>query len=197
LFKPKDVAAALQRGVFWIGEGGIDLPLCAALSAELQTLVATSQLQPAGVGRAASHRRDAGLRGDRIAWLTSATPSQRLFLKTLERLRVSLNRTLFLGVTGIEAHFANYPAGTRYACHVDSFVGASNRVVSVVAYLNVDWQRGDGGELVLYAPDAAREIARVEPRAGTVVVFLSEEVPHEVLPAVRQRDSIAAWFRRR
>ena len=187
---------ALQRGVFWISERGLDLPLCAALTAELRALAAASRLHGAGVGRAASHRRDTGLRGDRIAWLTSATPSQRQLLKSLERLRVALNRTLYLGISGIEAHFANYPPGARYARHVDSFVGASNRVISLVTYLNADWRHDDGGELVLYASDAARELARVEPRAGTVVVFLSEEVPHEVMPATRPRDSIAAWFRR-
>jgi SM-20-related protein len=35
----------------------------------------------------------------------------------------------------------------------------------------------------------------VQPLHGTVVVFLSEEFPHEVLPASRDRYSIAGWFR--
>lgn len=30
---------------------------------------------------------------------------------------------------------------------------------------------------------------------GTLVVFLSEEFEHEVLPAKRDRYSIAGWFR--
>jgi SM-20-related protein len=28
-----------------------------------------------------------------------------------------------------------------------------------------------------------------------VVIFLSERIPHEVLPATRDRYSIAGWFR--
>ena len=35
----------------------------------------------------------------------------------------------------------------------------------------------------------------VTPSFGTIVVFLSEEFPHEVLPAKRDRYSIAGWFR--
>jgi SM-20-related protein len=36
---------------------------------------------------------------------------------------------------------------------------------------------------------------KVLPSFGTIVVFLSEEFPHEVLPAKRDRYSIAGWFR--
>ena len=35
----------------------------------------------------------------------------------------------------------------------------------------------------------------VTPNFGTIVVFLSEEFPHEVLPALRDRYAIAGWFR--
>jgi SM-20-related protein len=37
----------------------------------------------------------------------------------------------------------------------------------------------------------------IKPRPGCVVLFLSDEVEHEVLPATRDRWSIAGWFRRR
>jgi SM-20-related protein len=36
----------------------------------------------------------------------------------------------------------------------------------------------------------------VAPRAGTLVCFLSERIPHEVLAAHVDRISIAGWFRR-
>ncbi|HDX9011350.1 TPA: 2OG-Fe(II) oxygenase, partial [Aeromonas dhakensis] len=35
----------------------------------------------------------------------------------------------------------------------------------------------------------------VSPRGGRLVLFLSEEFPHEVLPANQERYSIAGWFR--
>jgi SM-20-related protein len=38
-------------------------------------------------------------------------------------------------------------------------------------------------------------IEKVVPQMGTLVVFLSERFPHEVLPAHADRYSIAGWFR--
>jgi SM-20-related protein len=35
----------------------------------------------------------------------------------------------------------------------------------------------------------------VPPKNGTLVLFLSEEFPHEVLVAKKTRYSIAGWFR--
>jgi SM-20-related protein len=55
--------------------------------------------------------------------------------------------------------------------------------------------------LIIYpeqAPDSgmiASNKIMVIPNVGTVVVFLSEEFPHEVLPALRDRYAIAGWFR--
>ncbi|MFW5816629.1 MAG: 2OG-Fe(II) oxygenase [Wenzhouxiangella sp.] len=106
-----------------------------------------------------------------------------------------LNRRLFLGLFEFEAHYAHYPAGAFYRRHVDSFQGAANRVVSLVAYLNADWRDDDGGELVLYEAAGRTRLATLAPRAGRVVLFMSEELPHEVLPARRERLSIAGWFR--
>ncbi len=38
-------------------------------------------------------------------------------------------------------------------------------------------------------------IKKVIPHANTLVVFLSDKFPHEVLPTKRKRYSIAGWFR--
>ena len=38
-------------------------------------------------------------------------------------------------------------------------------------------------------------IKKVIPKANTLVVFMSEEFPHEVLPARKERYSIAGWYR--
>ena len=35
------------------------------------------------------------------------------------------------------------------------------------------------------------------PAAGTLVVFMSGDFPHEVLPASRERLSLTGWYRRR
>jgi len=61
-----------------------------------------------------------------------------------------------------------------------------------VFYLNPNWQPQDGGQLLLYVQGETIEVA---PNFGTLVTFLSEDVPHEVLPASRTRYSIAGWYR--
>jgi SM-20-related protein len=118
-----------------------------------------------------------------------------VFLERLDTLRVALNRRLFLGLGEVEAHYAAYPPGGGYARHRDRFRDSDARVVSLVTYLNEDWNADDGGALRLYFDeegcDAGVEVA---PSRGSVC-FLSE-LEHEVLPARCERMSIAAWFRR-
>ena len=161
----------------------------------LDRLRTTDGLQQAGIGREAAFRVARHVRGDRIHWLDPHEPAQARYLAAMETLRLGLNRELFLGLFEFEAHFAHYPPGAFYRRHVDSFRGAANRMLSTVSYLNTDWQPGDGGELVLYGPDGPAELARIAPQAGRLVIFLSEEIPHEVLPARRDRYSIAGWYR--
>jgi SM-20-related protein len=76
---------------------------------------------------------------------------------------------------------------------LDAFHGEANRILTLVAYLNLDWKEEDGGELIIYSGDNV--FAMVPPEFATLVVFLSEEFPHEVLPARRDRYSVAGWFR--
>ena len=45
--------------------------------------------------------------------------------------------------------------------------------------------------------EVRRLLHGVLSEAGTLVVFLSADVPHEVLPATRDRLSLTGWFRRR
>ena len=93
-----------------------------------------------------------------------------------------------------EAHVAIYPPGTGYTRHADRFARDPRRALSTVLYLNEDWQPGDGGALRIHLGGGAwRDL---EPRGGTLVIFASE-LEHEVLPARRERLSLAGWFKRR
>ena len=78
---------------------------------------------------------------------------------------------------------------------MDALKGAANRVLSIIVYLNPDWLPANGGELFLYKDEADLEGINVTPSFGTVVVFLSEDFPHEVLATNRDRYAIAGWFR--
>jgi SM-20-related protein len=173
----------------------------------LQALVGQVNSQPvsefdrAGVGREADHQLNSLVRRDRIRWIEGGTPAEKCWLAWTAQLRLALNRQLLLGLFSFESHFAHYAPGAFYRKHLDSFrepgpnVVISQRVLSLVTYLNPDWGPDDGGELVIYDTDGESVVQRVTPLAGTLVVFLSAEIPHEVLPARRDRYSIAGWFR--
>ncbi len=154
-----------------------------------------AQFSPAGIGREFDHRVNRFVRGDRVAWVGGGDPATTAYLEWIDALRLALNRRLFLGLFDYECHYACYPVGAFYRRHLDAFRGTVNRVVSTTLYLNPDWSPDDGGQLALYRARARKPCAVVEPRLGTMVLFLSNEFPHEVLPARRIRYSMTGWFR--
>ncbi|WP_338517751.1 2OG-Fe(II) oxygenase [Alteromonas gracilis] len=153
------------------------------------------EYKTAGIGRADDFQHVSEVRGDTICWITGSSQEGALWLAWCDALKLYINRTLFMGLFSFESHFACYEPGKFYKRHVDAFRGQSNRVLSLVAYLNEDWQPDDGGELILYRDEEDIRGISVTPQLGTFVVFLSEQFPHEVLPAVRPRHSVAGWFR--
>lgn len=170
--------------------------LLARLRREVNILEETAAMERAGVGRGSGFTRDRSVRRDRIAWLDGESPAQQQLFGFLEQIRVGLNRRLFLGLQRFESHYASYQSGDFYRRHLDSFRGRASRAVSLVLYLNENWQLDDGGELQVFNRESPDEVCgRVAPESGRAVIFLSEEVPHEVLPARCRRQSIACWFR--
>lgn len=171
-------------------------PCWQSLRAEAMALQGRGGFAPARVGRAAGTVRETAVRGDELCWLAPEMPAGGRYLAWLDELRVQLNRELFLGLAELEAQYAHYPAGAFYKTHVDRHRDSNARVVSAVFYLNPDWPADAGGELVMYGPDGAERF-RQAPTGGTLLLFRSEDMPHEVLPATRERWSIAGWFRTR
>lgn len=152
----------------------------------------------AGIGREQDYQLNRFVRTDEICWLTGEYPTTRAYLDWAENLRLGLNRRLFLGLFDYECHYAYYSPGAYYKKHLDSFQGNNPRRLSSVLYLNPQWQPGDGGELLLYtpgAPDDSRPLQPIAPTYGKLVLFLSEEFPHEVLPSRIKRRSVTGWFR--
>jgi SM-20-related protein len=150
------------------------------------------KFNPAGIGRQQDFKTDKKIRTDKTFWLDGCNPEQKNFLSLMEHIRTSLNRSFYLGLFDYESHFAKYEIGDFYKKHLDAFKGRSNRVFSTVCYLNTP---SKGGELLIYAENSNDVIARVSPKAGTLVVFESERFAHEVLAADDLRYSIAGWFR--
>ncbi|WP_230969138.1 2OG-Fe(II) oxygenase [Nitrogeniibacter aestuarii] len=188
------IAEALTRDGYALVPDAIDLNLLQALRARIEHLGA-DDFVPAGIGRAQEQMKNEFVRRDEIHWLERSDPTEAQWLAWVDALRDYLNRRLFLGLFSYEAHFAHYAPGAFYKRHVDAFRGEANRILSTVLYLNDGWQHADGGQLVLYPENGLEPLAKVDPVMGTLAVFLSEEFPHEVLPAARHRFSIAGWCR--
>jgi len=169
----------------------------AGLRQEAMASDAVGALAPAGIGRGTARIARTDIRGDRIRWLdeNAAASAETTFWARLTTLRDTLNRELMLGLWDFEGHYALYPPGARYAMHRDRFRDDDTRVVSCILYLNEAWGVDDGGALRLWA--GAAVVREVHPTGGTLVTFLADRFPHEVLPARRPRLALTGWFRRR
>jgi SM-20-related protein len=148
----------------------------------------------AGISASNSLHVDDNRRRDKISWLDEDGASVSEFLSFAKTLQNTINRELYLGIKYYESHFAIYDTNDFYEKHLDAFKNSKNRVVTTVYYLNDEWSEDNGGELIIYDEDN-KEIAKVLPKADTLVVFLSDKFPHEVRPAKKTRYSIAGWFR--
>jgi SM-20-related protein len=171
------------------------------LMTECEEACAQGGFRKAGVGRGRALEVREEIRGDQVLWLLPGTESteQMAYLAELEILRLALNQRFYLGLFDFEGHFAIYPQGAFYKPHLDRHAGTSERIITVILYLNADWQPGDGGELKLWTTSGEKsgEFELIEPRLGTMVCFLAGEFWHEVLPAHKTRMSITGWFRAR
>jgi SM-20-related protein len=159
-----------------------------------------AQARPATISVQKSHVPE--IRGDLILWLPQAfMPVEDPFLLQLQQLRRQLSEGLYLNLHDFEAHFAFYPPGAGYDAHFDQprVRGElkGRRLLSMVVYLNPDWQPGDGGELILWADSGMSKVLQsIAPVAGQAVLFRSDQIFHQVRAAKAPRLSIAIWFRR-
>lgn len=191
---PDALADALAMTGVCLISGLVPSPTLDALCEDLARLRQAGALQPAAVGHAQSRSQRADIRGDSTLWLDDPRCGAAAgeYLAALDALRLQLNRRLFLGLAQVEAHYAAYPVGSGYVRHRDRFRDSDTRILSLVSYLNDDWQPLQGGALHMHLDGGPAEVF---PQAGTSVCFRSE-LEHEVLPATRERLSISAWMRR-
>ncbi len=199
---PANLAISLADHGYAVVPGFLPHGVGEALLDEIDRLWNDGEYRRAAVGRGEERKVRAEIRSDHVHWLdpVDLTAPQQGYWDAMERLRVSLNRDLFLGLFDLEAHLACFPAGARYQAHLDQHRETRSRVLSAVVYLNRDWAPEDGGTLRLYTD---RKLGTdgpwidVVPEFGKLVLFLSADFWHEVLPATRERHSLTGWFRRR
>lgn len=197
-----NIATQIGEQGYSIIENFLDSNTISSLAAEALNLKAEAALKPAGIGRKnlALHPE---IRGDSIYWLDpeQASSAQQTYFLHMEKLRLALNQSLYIGLFGLESHLAIYPAGAFYKRHLDCFANADSskpqRKISCIVYLNQNWQTQDGGQLRLYLntnDEQQTNFLDISPIGGRAVIFLSDTFHHEVLPAKRERISLTGWF---
>ena len=140
----------------------------------------------------------------------------------LEQLRIDLSgNTIFdendsngnlvkaapaLDKTLSELLYAFYPKGGFYRRHTDAVQNSASvlRSYSLLLYLNKDWKESDGGCLRIhldsggdFLPDGEEpNFVDVQPEGGTLVLFKSDQIPHEVLDTNSERTAVVGWLNR-
>lgn len=195
----EQLADALADKGWIVLPGYFPLAFVRELRQQAQQEWASGEFHRAGIGRGVELNVDESVRGDQVHWLERAEQGALAdYQALLEEVRVSLNRSLYLGLFEFEAHFAVYPPGAFYRRHLDNFRGTNARIITAILYLNEDWAEDDCGQLRLYTNGSETgEYVDIFPHAGQLVLFRSARFWHEVLPARRERFSLTGWLRTR
>ncbi len=154
------------------------------------------QLTKAGIGTLSKYQIRENIRGDEIMWLNRNDCNEEIatFFSIIETFIPTVNRSLYTAIKDYEFHLAHYPAGGFYKKHLDQFKERNNRILSVIVYMNDNWQEGDGGELKIYKSEDPDDFELVAPIGNRLAIFRSDSVWHEVLTANKSRKSLTGWL---
>jgi SM-20-related protein len=199
--KLEKILSGLTHEGWVVVEDFLPSEICLDLVKVIKDRYAAGSFRKAGIGKGDNFRLDARVRSDAVYWLDREAPglgsSEIHILDVIENIRISLNQALYLGLEDFEGHLTVYPEGGHYARHVDRFTANTGRTISFVLYLNQDRIESDGGILRILDPKSQdRVVAEVVPQAGTLVLFMSEDVPHEVTRSHKERMSVTGWYLR-
>jgi SM-20-related protein len=191
ILKYENIAAGLAQTGFAVIDHFLNVEENDDIVGSREFIDDIKQFKKAGTGR--SKNINEGIRGDFIQWIDRATASDevKVYLTRLEELRLYLNRSLFLSLKDFEVHTTVYPAGSFYKRHLDQFKASDHRKLSVICYLNKDWVEEEGGQLRMFLDEGVKDVF---PVAGRLVCFRSDQIEHEVVPAIRERLSLTGWM---
>lgn len=165
------------------------------LNNELNILYEDDCFRKSAIGNKLNETLERTIRNDFIYWLdeNKGIVAKTFFTKINDFIEY-INKTCFAGIVAKEFHYAVYPQGSFYKKHLDTFQNDDRRTISIVCYLNKDWQDSYGGNLRLYLKDKNLDIY---PTNGKIVLFDSKIIKHEVMPVLttNKRFSITGWLK--
>ena len=192
----ESIARQLEECGFALLDQAFEKSALDALRSEAMVEYEEGLFKRAAIGKGLEKKAIAEIRGDRVKWLdrAAASENQQVYWQTMDELRNFLTSYFRVHLERTEAHFAVYPEGAFYAKHLDQFQTASNRIFSVILYLNPDWVEGHGGELRVHHADGT--ISDFAPLYGRLILFRSDAIEHEVMVTTKPRVSLTGWMRR-
>jgi len=202
-FNMTDLTKLKNEGYF-VRENYIDNEAVIEIRKEAEIMLENGTLRSAGMSSTENYWKDETTRGDKMTWISNLNdihsyPKLTAILNYIDTLRKELNEATELNSTSTRIQLACYPGnGSRYVKHKDAIPPINNdltpkRRLTVLLYLNPDWKTDCGGHLRLHLKND--QVFDVEPKAGTLLIFLSRQIDHEVLPTFKiPRFAITTWF---
>lgn len=150
------------------------------------------------------------IRKTSICWLDYLDPKtdiENSLLMFFDAFRLQLCDALTceLNFEDTEVLYARYPEMGFYSRHSDSHVPAvgisdrdTERYISIVLYVNDHpWQENDGGSLRMFGDEYEPWTSSIDvpPVPGTLLLFFSQGLSHEVLVTSVIRYAVVCWFR--
>ena len=177
----------------------------------------------AGVGTKDARRKDGAVRRCRLlalrpppALIEGDMGARLALTRLMDQLCIELNTHThskkaatddslpWLDARATELYYSYYSAGGHYVRHRDvpqdsvsdgGWSGDSRRVVSVLLYLDEEWEREWGGALRIFEDSREAGHLDVRPESGTLVLMRSDRIEHEVMKTLRPRHGIVGWLR--
>jgi SM-20-related protein len=198
--KLHQVLHELEAKQWCVVDSLFSLDLSKNIQRDILSLDEQNKLVPANIGRNDGKKVISSIRGDRIFWLdeekTELNDCQKKIFATLDQLKTVFNHNFYLNLKKFEFHYALYSPGSHYDKHIDQHKGRNQRIITLVHYLNSDWEAKLGGRLLVYDPSEENKLMlSVEPIFGRTMLFFSDVFPHEVELSLQTRLSLTGWFR--
>lgn len=162
------------------------------LQAYFSKIKEEERLRQAGIGK--HSEQVTAIRSDMIYWLPDEVKELNPTLCHIQNFMDELCRFYRIPTLVPELHLAEYPQGAYYKKHVDTFKNDNSRMITFILYLNAGYKEGDGGQLRIFLEDET--FIDIAPLNNRLVVFKSDELPHEVLPTHTTRKSLTGWFKK-
>jgi Rps23 Pro-64 3,4-dihydroxylase Tpa1-like proline 4-hydroxylase len=115
-------------------------------------------------------------------------------LKTLFFIKFCLKRKLEDDLKENKAAILTENASLPIHLDNDGTNVEDQRKISIIIYLNPNWEKKDGGELILYTLDD--QIVRVSP-SNCILIFFSDQIPHlvETILSDFKRVTLTLWIK--